>query len=85
MSNLSNRYASQISDGSRPSDIWGNIADHVNFFEAKLQGTVIYTLTFLNTGPTLMMSFDTSSNTPGLSYSISIPQGTFLDNQSGTM
>ena len=74
-----------VNTGSRVGNLFLSDNNHQGFYDATLSGDIIYILSkYSSISQTMLMLFDTSTNTPGQSYIISANKLAFLDNESGS-
>ena len=74
------RYGTNVADGSRVTNMWINSNTFSTFFDAKMNGTIIYILSEISGSGTKMISFNVDNNSDVKAFNFDIPQTTFLEN-----
>jgi len=75
-----------VTTGLRIGNLYLSDKNHQDFYDATLSEDIIYILSqYSSSSTTMLMQFDTLTNTPGQSYTISATKLTFLDNESGNL
>jgi len=79
MSIIYDSVSNLISDGTRTSDVWVSGPNHNEVFDAKLKDSIIYILSLFNS-ITLIMTYDTLTQSAGGSFSLQSTFGSFIEN-----
>ena len=79
------RASYTVSSGALTGSQYETGPNHSLVNDIRMLGTKLYILTYFNSASTILMRFDTSSQTPGQSYSIISSHGSFMKGNLGNM